>query len=102
MDGGYYKYNISSDLSVLVINSIYFSIKNTVDLATATTQLTWLQTQLSNTGSGRYILSMHIPPSLFSFLTVDDFWQDTYKQQFLSIVTTYQSKIVAILGAHIH
>jgi hypothetical protein len=28
LDGGYYKYNISSDLSVLVINSIYFGIKN--------------------------------------------------------------------------
>ena len=42
MDGGYYKYNVSSDLSVLVINSNYFGIKNTVDLATATSQLTWL------------------------------------------------------------
>jgi hypothetical protein len=42
MDGGYYKYNISRDLSVLVINSIYFSIKNTEDLATATSQLAWL------------------------------------------------------------
>ena len=42
MDGGYYKYNISSDLSVLVINSIYFGIKNTVDLAAATSQLSWL------------------------------------------------------------
>jgi hypothetical protein len=41
-DGGYYKYNISNDLSVLVINSIYFSVKNTVDLASATSQLSWL------------------------------------------------------------
>lgn len=36
MDGGYYKYNISSEISVLVINSNYFSIKNSEDLATAT------------------------------------------------------------------
>ena len=45
---------------------------------------------------------MHIPPGLFSFQTLDDFWQDTYKQQFLTLLTTYQSKIVAVLGAHIH
>jgi|LauGreDrversion4_2_1035121.scaffolds.fasta_scaffold532814_2 hypothetical protein len=29
MDGGYYKYNISNDISVLVLNTIYFSVKNT-------------------------------------------------------------------------
>jgi hypothetical protein len=45
---------------------------------------------------------MHIPPTLFYFQSLDDFWKDTYKQQFLSLLTTYQSKIVAILGAHIH
>jgi hypothetical protein len=45
---------------------------------------------------------MHIPPAMFSFQTLDDFWQDTYKQQFLTLMSTYKSKIVAILGAHIH
>ena len=42
-DGGYYKYKISSDTVVLVLNSIYFSVRNTEDLATATSQLDWLE-----------------------------------------------------------
>jgi hypothetical protein len=45
---------------------------------------------------------MHIPPTLFAFLTMDDFWQELYKARFLSLIEQHQSKIVMVLGAHIH
>jgi hypothetical protein len=102
-DGGYYKYKISSDVSVLVLNSIYFSVKNNEDLTSATNQLDWIEAQLSaGTATERFLFSMHIPPTLFSFLELDDFWQPSFKSRFLSILSTYHSRILMVLGAHIH
>lgn len=45
---------------------------------------------------------MHIPPALFFFKEVEDFWIAEYKETLLELLNKYQSKIVMILGAHIH
>lgn len=71
LNGGYYEIPLTPELSVLVINSIYFNVQNSADLATATTQLQWLQNLLDSApASKRFILSMHIPPALFYFTGV--------------------------------
>lgn len=35
-EGGFYRYDMFEQVSFLVLNSIYFSVKNTQDLSTAT------------------------------------------------------------------
>jgi len=50
-----------------VLNSIYFNYRNSEDLATATSQLTWLEAELAGNPSRMFLLSMHIPPMLFYF-----------------------------------
>jgi 3',5'-cyclic AMP phosphodiesterase CpdA len=59
-----------------VLNSIYFSVRNTEDLATARAQMAWLENELALAHSRKkYIISMHIPPMLFSYSkSVEDFW----------------------------
>jgi hypothetical protein len=34
-DGGYYKYTIAPEISVLVLNSVYFSVRNSEDMVSA-------------------------------------------------------------------
>ncbi len=37
MSGGYYQYRLTPTLSVMVLNSIYFNVRNSQDLDTAST-----------------------------------------------------------------
>lgn len=41
--GGYYRFDLSSHLSFIALNTIYFSIRNNADLATGDLQITWLK-----------------------------------------------------------
>jgi hypothetical protein len=88
LSGGYYTVDLAPQLGLIVINSMFFSVLNTADLATASTQLSWLESVLS-LGSKKYLISMHIPPSLFYFRGLEDFWQQTYKDIFYRVLTDY-------------
>ena len=33
LEGGYYRYDITDNLSLLALNTLYFGVKNTIDLA---------------------------------------------------------------------
>jgi hypothetical protein len=102
-EGGFFRYDLNDRLSVLALNTIYFSVKNSQDLGTATSQLAWLESELSGASPGRrFLISMHIPPMLFYYQALDDFWKETFKTEFLRIISAYQSKIIMVLGAHIH
>ena len=88
-EGGFYRYDLGDQLSILVLNSIYFSYRNSEDLATATSQLAWLEAELAGNPYRMYLISMHIPPMLFFFNDLDDFWRESHKNEFLRIVSTY-------------
>ena len=55
-EGGFFRYDLNDRLSVLALNTIYFSVKNSQDLSTATSQLAWLESELSGASSGRRFL----------------------------------------------
>ena len=101
MDGGYFTQDVSDELSIININSIYMNYMNEVELSTADNQLKWMEKVLQ-TQNKSFIISMHIPPALFFFKEVEDFWIAEYKETLLELLNKYQSKIVMILGAHIH
>ncbi|TNV78753.1 hypothetical protein FGO68_gene3108 [Halteria grandinella] len=103
LSGGYYTVDLTTNLGLIVLNTIHFSVRNNADLSTATTQLSWLSDILTNAPANKkYLISMHIPPSMFFFQSLEDFWRQTYKDIFSQIITDNRDKIHMILGAHIH
>jgi hypothetical protein len=74
-EGGFYRYDIGDQLSVLDLNSIYFNYRNSEDLVTASSQLAWLEAELAGNPYRMFLISMHIPPMLFYFNDLDDFWK---------------------------
>jgi hypothetical protein len=63
----------------------------------------WIEDVLSQAGTNeKFIFSMHIPPALLYFVSLEDFWKEAYASEFLRILHTYQSKIVLVMGSHIH
>jgi len=63
-------------------------------------QLAWLYTVLQDAPEGKmFILSMHIPPGI---MLKEPFWNRSLEPIFLYTLSQFQSKIVLVLGAHIH
>lgn len=65
MNGGYYRIDLSDTLSVLALNTLYYSIKNdkTIQNNEDTEQLSWLTDQFKNADSNKkFILTYHIYP----------------------------------------
>ena len=88
-DGGYYRYNFSSNFAMLSLNSIYFNIDNINDLETATIQLDWFREQLSADDTTQFIVGMHIFPGLFYYDHLEPLWYDDYLQAYLNLTNTY-------------
>ena len=66
LSGGYYTVDLTTDLGLIMLNSIHFSVRNNADLTTASTQLSWLSDILTNApATKKFIISMHIPPAQF-------------------------------------
>lgn len=73
LEGGYYRFDISDKLSVISLNSIYFSVKNLVDLDGAWKQLHWLKNKLKNSSPDhKFILQMHV------FYGLNFYWEEDY------------------------
>lgn len=73
MDGGFYKYDLDDNLSVIGLNTMYFYIKNHVytdenndiKLDRGNVQMKWLEKVLSEADSDtKFIFTMHVFPGL--------------------------------------
>lgn len=73
-NGGYYRYNFSSNFAMLSLNSIYFNSDNENDLGNATAQLDWYREQLSADDTTQFIVGMHIFPGLFYYDRLEILW----------------------------
>ncbi|CDW78580.1 UNKNOWN [Stylonychia lemnae] len=101
--GGYYRYELTDSISFIALNTIYFSIRNDIDLQTGDEQLLWLSNQLAGASSDhKFIIQMHIFPGLFFFNGVEQFMRTNYTTQLLQIFYQNQEKIQFLFGAHIH
>jgi len=100
--GGYYRWDLSQSLSVLSFNSIFGSPRNNeIDIAEQD-QLEWLENQLNEERSTKFIIHMHIPPGLWYAGKDEQFWKNDSMDAFLDIITKYQNRIHLLVGAHIH
>jgi len=107
---------------LIVLNNTFFSInyKNACGDQTAdpgSDEIKWLGVELRKaaTANEKVWLVYHIPPGIDVFATLHQkpasvdqmpnvipFWQPTYNQQFISLVTQYSSTIVGSFAGHMH
>ena len=80
--GGFYKAQLAPKLTLLVLNTGYFSVKasvqNKVFLKTAKQQLMWLKRELKKVddNDGKVIIAGHVPPGIDTF-SQTPYWYPT-------------------------
>ncbi|XP_062516522.1 acid sphingomyelinase-like phosphodiesterase 3a [Corticium candelabrum] len=106
--GGYYKAQLTPKLSLLVLNTNYFSAWATVQtelfLETAKGQLEWLRQQLQSAedNDAKVIISGHIPPGISTY-GLSPLWFDNYTKTYLHLTAErYPHVIGGQLFGHIH
>lgn len=106
LNGGYYKADLSEDFSVIVLNTLYYSLSNNPnnDLITGDIQLEWLDKQLKGIKerSGKAIVGYHIFPGLNYFNGIQYFLNKTANERLNEIFFRYKDIIVINVGAHVH
>ncbi len=111
-DGGYYSSYVipgNNEVILIALNSIQFT-----DLSSrrpppypnqkedATTQLLWLEKELSQHYAKQLLIAMHIPPGT-DYLGKSS-WHSTYLQQFIALLKKYRSRYheITLLSSHSH
>lgn len=106
MNGGYYKADISEDLSVIVLNTLYFNVDNNAnnDPDAAEEQLSWFEKQLDaiKKKNTKTIISYHIFSGINYYNGIDIFLNKTSNQRIQNLFYQYKDHIILIVGAHIH
>ena len=97
--GGYYKAQLAPKLTLLVLNTNYFSVKATVQtelfLKTATRQLQWLESELekADQNDARVIISGHIPPGI-STHGLTPLWFENYTKAYVKLTAARYPHVI--------
>ena len=99
--GGYYKAQLSSDLTLLVLNTNYFSRKvpaisrNSGFLQAAESQLDWLKSELQEAKDKgvKVIISGHIPPGIDPY-SLAPFWFDNYTNLYINYTAMMHPDVI--------
>lgn len=100
LDGGYYKARISSKLTLLVLNTIYFSrkasVRNPEFLLTAQRQMDWMRAELQRADEaedGKVVISGHIPPGIDPY-SLSNYWFDNYTEMYVRYTATRYPHVI--------
>ena len=112
---GYYAIDIPrhSDLRLIVLNSVLFSLKSTSSgaLQAARVELTWLHQQLQQAKDKhqKVLIALHIPPGLdvyatrhWRLFTLLEFWRPEFITRFKSELSKFYPQMVGIVSGHLH
>lgn len=105
LNGGYYRVDVDSKLSVLSTNTLYFNSKNddSNQGSEADDQLSWLKSQLSNAESGRkFIITNHIYAGAKYDSKSKDLFKSDYNTQYFDLLLKYADRIVIEVSSHDH
>eukprot|EP01095_Lingulamoeba_sp_RSL-Kostka_P017246 TRINITY_DN8854_c0_g1_i2.p1 TRINITY_DN8854_c0_g1~~TRINITY_DN8854_c0_g1_i2.p1 ORF type:complete len:330 (-),score=72.47 TRINITY_DN8854_c0_g1_i2:52-1041(-) len=100
--GGFYSYNLTDDVMLLNLNTIWYSGSHQPDFNETThsdpgKQFEWLEStleSLQNTNKKAYIMG-HILPT-------DSEWHSTYLKKYVEIIDKYHSVIIQQFFGHTH
>lgn len=107
-NGGYYRIDINGQLSVVALNTLYFSKKNYAenDPVAANNQLDWLTSVLEdikhNEPLRKVIFTCHIQPGYKYEGSATREWNETFIKKFNSILLNYDEQIVGGICSHTH
>lgn len=106
LSAGYYRVDLTSNLSILAVNTLYLNKKNdfTNQSTEAQDQIDWLRANLATGKStGRkFLLTYHIYPGAKYDGKAKDLFLDTYNEAFFELLATYRDSIVLEVTAHDH
>ncbi|XP_065829953.1 sphingomyelinase phosphodiesterase D-like [Oscarella lobularis] len=110
LTGGYYRVSLSSKLTLLVLNTVYYSVtvksqyRTPLFEKTAEGQLTWLAEQLADAEKDgkRAIIAGHVPPGINPY-DLSSFWVSNATLRYVDITARQYPHVVAgQLFAHMH
>lgn len=64
MAGGYFRFDVSEELSIITLNSLFMSPRNVHDTAGDKEQLDWLEKELNEAENRKFIIQSHISPGV--------------------------------------
>lgn len=105
--GGYYHVDVSSDLKVVALNSLFYSTRRMPIVAVLpedpNDQFAWLSAQLRDARltKKQVIIVSHIPASQNAYDS-KELWVPQYLDKYLAIVQQYSDVIVTQLTGHLH
>jgi Calcineurin-like phosphoesterase len=108
INGGYYKVDVNEQLSVIALNTLYYSKKNDEDNdpVAANLQFEWLQNVLeeikNNQPLKKILITFHIQPGYKYEGSGTREWNDTYVQTFNDILLKYDNQIIGTVCSHTH
>lgn len=101
LDGGYYLTHGKSGLPIIVLNSNFFSVKDTsLSKAKREAQLGWLEDQLQEVQEPAMIV-MHIPPGAGKYNGRKN-WHPEDIARFLRVIERNLTSVSLILAGHLH
>ena len=98
--GGYYWTQTSSGYNILILNSVYYSVKTEENIQ-RDIQMIWLKENLSKLDKN-IIIAMHIPPGVAMLKEGTPMWLEFYTKKFVEIIKLYRYKILAVFSGHLH
>lgn len=100
--GGFYALPIGNNITVIGLNGMYPFDQNTNDQAMSATMINFVEQQFLNNPYEKFIIQYHVWPGCNFYEYQECFWVQPYLDQFLTLLVTYKSQIIILLGAHIH
>lgn len=104
MSGGFYRYDVSSEVSVLTLNSMYYLIDNdqSPEGQVPEGQFSWLRSQLElSAGTNRkFILAFHVYGG--ARYKNKDMWTEDMTREYFQILRDHSDQILIEVGAHDH
>eukprot|EP00347_Sterkiella_histriomuscorum_P018186 403346462 len=106
MNGGYYRVDLSENISFLGLNTMMFSIKNQPEnqACQQADQFQWLERQFIDAEPGRkFILSNHIyPGTKIENRQLKKLWHSNFTVEFIELLQKYHDKVLIEISGHDH
>lgn len=96
---GYYIEPLAPNLSLVVLNTVYFSARRNCD-ELCHNEINWLQEQLKKI-KGTFIIAAHIPPGIDTH-SGTLFWNEEAQRLLLKILTPFAGQLAAFFVSHTH
>lgn len=104
MEGGYYRVDLTDELSVLALNTLYFDSERdpkAIDTRPrGKEQLQWLREQLTEDSTRRFILISHVYGG--SRYNSWSLWNDEPRDAYFKLLAKHRDRVVIELGGHDH